>query len=75
MAGRERHLIHLRWIPCGYHHAAIARIFFYGVNEMRELIYSFSRIVRIMVFIRRSKVAPLEAVDGAEIALLKHPLF
>jgi len=66
VAGRQRHAVHLRDVPCRHDQAARFGIATDHLDEVRDLIDDAP--------VRRFPAAPLLAVNGAELAFAVRPL-
>eukprot|EP00958_Prasinococcus_capsulatus_P016603 scaffold1839_cov382-Prasinococcus_capsulatus_cf.AAC.17 len=73
VAGGQRHLRQCCRVPRRQNNAAVPRFVLDSVNHLRQLVHALVGVVRVHVFILGSKVAPLEAIDRAQVAHL--PLY
>lgn len=70
VAGRECHLVKIGWIPCRHDDAPVLGSVLDLFDALSELIDPLPGIVGVHVDVLRTEVAPLESVDGTEIANL-----
>lgn len=68
MAGRQGHLLQIGGIPGAQHDAAIVGTMAQLVDDLGQLVDALAGVVRLGVDVGGAEMAPLEAVDGAEIA-------
>lgn len=69
VTGREDHLAHVLWVPRREDQPPIVRVRLEGLDDARELVDALAGVVGFGVNVLCAKVAPLEAVHGAEVAL------
>lgn len=66
---RQRHLAQIRGVPRAQDDAAVVRVRAQLVHHLGELVDALARVVGGGIDVRGAKVAPLEPVDGAQVAL------
>lgn len=70
MARRQDHKLEVLGVPSTKNHAAVVRVRAELVHDLGELVDALARVVCVAVGVFGAKVAPLEAVDGAQVAHL-----
>lgn len=65
MTWRQSHLHQVRRVPSTQNYPSVIRLVLQLVYHVRQLIYPFASIVRLSIDVFRSKVPPLEAIDGS----------
>lgn len=68
VAGGEGHDVQIGRVPGGHDDAAVFGVVLDFVNAFRELVDALAGVVGVHVLVFGAEVAPLEAVDGAEVA-------
>lgn len=68
MTRRQNHQLQILRIPRRKNHPTIIRIRAQLVYNIGNLINALSRIIGLRIFIFRAEMAPLETVDGAQVA-------
>lgn len=68
VAGRQGHALKVFGVPCAEDHSAVVRVVAELVNDLGQLVDALAGIVGLCVDIFGAKVAPLEAVDGTQVA-------
>lgn len=68
MTRRQNHQLQILRIPRRKNHPTIVRISAQFVYNIGNLINALSRVVCFCIFIFRAEMAPLETVDGAQVA-------
>lgn len=66
---RQRHDLQIRRVPRAQDDASVIRRLLQLPHDVCELVDALSGVVRIGVYVGRAEVSPLEAVDGAKVAL------
>lgn len=65
---REGHLGQVGWVPGRQDDSAVVRARLELPDDLGQLIHALPRIVRLRIDVVGAKVAPLEPVDGAQVA-------
>lgn len=68
MAGGQDHLGEVLGIPRAEDQSAVVGVRLEGVDDALELVVALARVVRLMVDVVGAEVAPLEAIDWAQVA-------
>ncbi|KAJ6264719.1 tRNA modification GTPase [Drechslerella dactyloides] len=68
VAGRKRHLLEVCDVPRAEDDASVVRIVLELVDHFGELVDALAGVVGVSALVFGAEVAPLEAVDGAEVA-------
>jgi hypothetical protein len=68
MTGRQNHQFQILRIPRRKNHPTIIRIRAQLVYNIGNLINALSRIIGLRILIFRAEMAPLETVDGTQVA-------
>ncbi len=69
MARRQGHLPEIRRVPRAQDDSAVVRLVLQFFDHLSQLVNALARVVRLRIHILGSEVAPLKAVDGAEVSL------
>ena len=73
VARRQGHVGQGGRVPGGQHDAPVGRVVLQQAHHLSQLVHALPAVVGVAVGVGRPKVAPLEAVDGAQVALLPVP--
>lgn len=73
VAGREGHLGDVGGVPGGEDNAAVERGLAELADDLGELVDALAGVIGAVVDVLGAEVAPLKAVDGAQVALLAVP--
>lgn len=68
VAGRQGHLLQVGGVPGAHDDAAVVGVRAELMYDLGELVDALARVVGAGVLVLGAKVAPLEAVDGAQVA-------
>jgi hypothetical protein len=68
VARRQRHFLEISRVPRAQDNPTIVRVLFQFPHHFGQLVDSLARVVCVAVLVLCAEVAPLETVDGAEVA-------
>jgi hypothetical protein len=61
----QNHLLHVGGVPSRKNQTAVVGVSSQLVNDLSELVYSLTSVIRVGINILGAKVSPLKAIYGA----------